>query len=124
MTDPCEIYFLPPADREMKKLRKKDPERAVIIEELIFQVEDNGWILSTKSELIKVLRTKSQIGEIRDVGSGGHRLFFFWLDADKKRKLYITALPRKKDVTGKQRLNVYLDAAEGLRDRFLKGGEK
>lgn len=119
INDRCEVYWLPPSDREMNKLRKTDPDRALILEELIFQVEENGWILSTKSELVKVLRAKTRVGEIRDVGSGGHRLFFFWEELPVCRKIYISAIPKKRDVTGKARLNGFLDAAEKLRTRLM-----
>jgi hypothetical protein len=82
-------------------------------------VEENGWVLSLNSDLIKELRTKEQIGEIRDVGSGGYRLFFFWVLEDNVRKLFVTAIVKKSDVVAKVRLNTYVDAAEKMRDRYL-----
>jgi hypothetical protein len=120
MIDSCEVYYLGPGDKAMEKLSASDPLRHLMIEELVHQIEENGWTLSVKSQLIKVLRPKERIGEIRDMGKGGHRLFFFWVETPSSRKLYITSLPKKKDVTGRQRLKTFLDAVESARDRFLK----
>jgi hypothetical protein len=119
MSDTCEVYLLDPADKDLEKIKRKAPERAIFIQEAIAMVEENGWILSTRSQLIKELRTKDQIGEIRDVGSGGYRLFFFWSIEETVRKLFITAVVKKSDVVAKVRLNTYLDAAKKMRDRYL-----
>jgi hypothetical protein len=120
MNDCCEVYFLPAADKMYKKLAKANHKRWLMIDEAITQVEEHGWILSTRSELIKVLREDKQIGEIRDMGSGGHRLIFFWFETSRITELYVTALPLKKDVVGKARLNTYIEAADKLRKQFLQ----
>lgn len=119
MSDTCEVWLLGPADKDLIKIKRDNPKRAVFIQDAIDAVEENGWILSLRSELIKELRPKEQIGEIRDVGSGGYRLFFFWIDGPV-RKLFVTAVVQKRDVVARVRLNTYLDAAEKMRDRYLK----
>jgi len=68
MNDHCRVFFLPPADRQMKKLKKRDATRFVVVEGRIRQVEEDGWILSMRSELVKVLRNEICVGEIRDLG--------------------------------------------------------
>lgn len=123
MNDSCEVRFLGPGQKALVKLAASDPDRYLMIEELVHQIEDNGWTLCVNSQLIKVLRARERIGEIRDMGKGGHRLFFFWVETSHGRTLYVTSLPKKKDVMGKQRLNTYLDAVAAVRDRFLKKAE-
>jgi mRNA-degrading endonuclease RelE of RelBE toxin-antitoxin system len=119
MNDHCEVLFTPAAAREMNSIAKKDPRRAVILRELIAQVEENGWILSLHSEVIKVLREQTCVGEIRDVGSGGYRLFMFWHDTEEARQLWICRIVPKRDVESKRRLSEICDAVEKLRRRFL-----
>ena len=119
MSDSCEVRFSSAAEREMRDVAKRDPERAVIIGALIEQIEENGWKLSTNSEAIKVLRSRTCIGEIRDIGSGGYRLFFFWHDTETARDLWVCRVVPKRDVTGKRRLNDVCDAVEKHRTRFL-----
>lgn len=124
MSDTCEVRFSPAAEREFRRLAKQDPERAVTLAGLIEQVEENGWKLSTRSEAIKVLRNKTCIGEIRDVGSGGYRLFFFWDDTPITRDLWVCRIIPKRDVQGRRRLNDVCDAVEEQRKRFLNDRKK
>jgi hypothetical protein len=119
MSDHCRVFYLPPADRQMRKLAKADPKRFAIVDGRIRQVEEDGWILSTRSELVKVLRNDLCIGEIRDLGSGGYRLFFFWIDVPDARELYVTHALPKRDVVGKARLNEVIAAVARVRERFL-----
>jgi mRNA-degrading endonuclease RelE of RelBE toxin-antitoxin system len=120
MSDHCAVFYLPPADRQMKKLAKQDPKRFAIVDGRIQQVEEDGWILSTRSELVKVLRNDLCIGEIRDLGSGGYRLFFFWHDLPEVKELYATHVLPKRDVVGKARLNQVITAVASIRRRFLE----
>ena len=120
MSEHCEVRFTGAAAKEMLRIAKKDPGRAVILRDLLAQVEENGWKLSTNSEAIKVLRSDTCIGEIRDVGSGGYRLFMFWHDTALVRELWICRVLPKRDVEGKRRLNDICDAVEALRRRFLE----
>lgn len=119
MTDHCEVRFTPAAAREMRGIAKKNPQRAVILGKLIAQVEENGWMLSTHAEMIKVLREQTCVAEIRDVGSGGYRLFMFWHDTEDVRELWICRVLPKRDVESKRRLSELCDAVEKLRRRFL-----
>ena len=119
MSDHCTVFYLPPADRQMKKLAKQDPKRFAIVDGRIQQVEEDGWILSTRSELVKVLRNDLCIGEIRDLGSGGYRLFFFWNDTRDVKELFVTHALRKRDVVGRARLNEVIAAVAKVRERFL-----
>ena len=122
MSDHCHVFYLPPADRQMRKLAKHDPKRFAIVDGRIRQLEEDGWILSTRSELVKVLRNEPCIGEIRDLGSGGYRLFFFWVDAADARELFVTHALPKADVVGKARLNEVVAAVAKVRERFLSEG--
>jgi|tagenome__1003787_1003787.scaffolds.fasta_scaffold20989918_10 mRNA-degrading endonuclease RelE of RelBE toxin-antitoxin system len=122
MSDHCAVFYLPPADRQMKKLAKQDPKRFAIVDGRIQQVEEDGWILSTRSELVKVLRNDLCIGEIRDLGSGGYRLFFFWQDLPEVKELYVTHVLPKRDVDAKARLNEVIAAVAKVRERFLAEG--
>jgi hypothetical protein len=117
--DTCVIRFLPGADKAIRKLRRSDPDRLPLIEEVLASVLVNGWILSVHGAAIKVLDQQRQIGEIRDLGSGGYRLFFFWHDGPSSRTLYITALEKKSRLKGKARDNDFIDAANALRNRYL-----
>jgi hypothetical protein len=119
MSDHCSVFFLPPADRQMRKLAKADPKRFAIVDGRVRQVEEDGWILSIRSELVKVLRNDLCIGEIRDLGSGGYRLFFFWVDTAEAKELYVTHALPKRDVVGKARLNRVIEAVAAIRQRFL-----
>ena len=101
MNDTCVIRFLPGADKAIRKLGRSDPDRLPLIEEVLASVLVNGWILSVHSAVIKVLDQQRQIGEIRDLGSGGYRLFFFWHDGPSARTLYITALEKKSQAQRK-----------------------
>ncbi|HET7461616.1 MAG TPA: hypothetical protein VFJ82_10215 [Longimicrobium sp.] len=120
MSDHCQVRFLPGAVRELNRIAKHDPARLVVIERKVEQVEEDGWILSTKSELTKVLRSESCVGEIRDLGSGGYRLFFFWAAGDDGRDLYVSHVLAKSQVTGRARISTVLDAVEKVRERFLR----
>jgi hypothetical protein len=123
MSEHCEVRFTAAAAREMRAVAKKDPKRAAILHELIAQVEENGWKLSTNSEVIKTLRTDTCIGEIRDVGSGGYRLFVFWYDRADVREIWICRVLPKRDVESKRRLSGICDAVEALRIRYLREDE-
>jgi hypothetical protein len=120
MSDHCIVCFTRGGEKQMRELAKKDPRRALIIAALIAQVEENGWKLSTNSEAIKVLRNSTCIGEIRDVGSGGYRLFLFWHDTAAARELWVCRVLPKQDVVGRRRLNEVCDAVEKVRERFLR----
>ncbi|WP_420129797.1 hypothetical protein [Longimicrobium sp.] len=117
--DTCEIRFLPGAEKALRKIRKSDPGRLPLIDEVLEDVLVNGWILSVHSATIKVLDQQLQIGEIRDLGSGGYRMFFFWHDSSSARTLYITALEKKSKLAGKARVNGFIDAADALRRRHF-----
>jgi mRNA-degrading endonuclease RelE of RelBE toxin-antitoxin system len=119
MSDSCRVESIGAADRDLVKIAKKDSKWFSLISDAIKAVEDNGWILSTRSELIKVLDQRRHIGEIRLPGKGGYRLIFFWEDERAGRVLYITAMPQKKDVVETKRLNAFVDAAAERRRQFL-----
>lgn len=122
MSEHCGIRFTKAAAKEMRDVAKKDGQRAAILYDLLAQVEENGWKLSVTSQVIKVLRSESCVGEIRDVGSGGYRLFLFWHDNEGVRDLWICRVLPKRAVEGKRRLNDICDAVEQIRGRFLKEG--
>ncbi len=119
MDDHCEVLFTAAAAREMSGIAKRDPRRAAILRDLIAQVEENGWTLSIHSEVIKILREQTCVGEIRDVGSGGYRLFLFWHDTQEARELWICRVLPKRDVESKRRLSEICETVERLRRRFL-----
>jgi hypothetical protein len=123
MSEHCEIRFTKAAAREMLGVVGKDPKRAAILRALIAQIEDNGWKLSTNTRAIKVLRSEACVGEIRDVGRGGYRLFMFWHDTADIRELWICRILPKRDVEGTRRLNEICDSVEELRRRFLQEDE-
>lgn len=123
MAEHCEIRFTRAAAKEMLVVAKKDPKRAAILRDVLAQIEENGWKLSTNSQTIKVLGSKSCVGEIRDVGRGGYRLFMFWHDVADVRELWICRVLPKRDVEGTRRLNDVCDAVEELRRRFLEEDE-
>lgn len=116
--DTCTIEFLPGARKAMRGIQRKDPDRVPFIDHAIRAVVHNGWILSVHGELIKVLDQRRHVGEIRDVGSGGYRLFFFWEDGDSARTLFLTAIEKKSKLRGKARLNAFIDAAAAMRRRY------
>lgn len=120
MSDHGEVRFTGAAIKEMRQIATKDAKRAAIIRRLLKQVEENGWKLSVTSEIIKVLRNHTCIAEVRDIGSGGYRLFFFWHDAAAARELWICRVLPKRDVEGTRRLNAVCDAVEAIRRRFLE----
>lgn len=123
MSEHCEVRFTRAAAKEMLGVARKDPQRAAILRALLAQIEENGWKLSTNTRTIKVLRSETCVGEIRDVGSGGYRLFMFWHDAADVRELWICRILPKRDVEGRKRLNEVCDAVEELRKRFLQEDE-
>lgn len=84
------------------------------------RITENGWILSVHSGVIKVIDEQRRIAEIRDMGSGGYRLFFFWLDGRSARNLFVTTLEKKSKLKGKARLNDFIDAADVLRRRYIE----
>jgi mRNA-degrading endonuclease RelE of RelBE toxin-antitoxin system len=124
MSDTCRVESFTAAERDLARIAKKDPKWFLSITNAIKTVEDNGWILSTGSELIKVLDQKKHVGEIRLQGKGGYRVFFFWLDEPSARVLYLTAMPQKKDVIGTKRLNTFVDAAAERRRLYLENLKK
>lgn len=63
------------------------------------------------------------VAEIRDLGSGGYRLFLFWYDRDRVRELWVCRVLPKQDVTGRRRVNEICNAVERVRERFLKEQE-
>jgi hypothetical protein len=119
MAEDCEVRFTTAAVRQLAGIAKKDPRRAAVIHDLLAKIEENGWMLSTRSRAIKVLRSQTCVGEIRDVGSGGYRLFMFWHDVAEVRELWICRILPKRDVEGSRRLNDVCDAVEEIRRRFL-----
>lgn len=123
MSEHCEVRFTGAAIKEMRDVAKKDPRRAAILRDILAQVEENGWKLSTNSQVIKVLRSQTCVGEIRDVGRGGYRMFMFWHDTAAVRELWICRVLPKGDVEGRRRLNNVCDAVEELRRRFLEENE-
>ena len=120
MIDKCEVEFLDPAKRDLRKIGSKHPDRIPFVEHAVSQVLENGWMMATGSRLIRPLRPKKQIGEIRDLGAGGYRLIFFWHDTATTRRLYVTAIPLKSEVQQRARLNTFIEAAIKRRDQFLK----
>ncbi len=120
MNDHCAVEFLGPAVKALEKLIKADPSSGLMIESAVTQVQENGWILSTKSRLIRVLKNKSRIGEIREMGPVGHRLSFFWVETPSAKVLYVTAIAKKKDLANRARLNDFITAAEARRTQFLE----
>lgn len=120
MSDDCVVYLLKGGRKDYDILTRRDPVRAEIIDSLVEQVEENGWILSVKAGLVKVLRTETCVGELRDVGRGGYRLFAFWRDTDAGREIWVCRILPKSSVVGRRRLNSVCDAVEELRIRFLR----
>lgn len=120
MNDTCRICLLSGAQKSVRKIRKNDADRLSFIEHALRTVVDNGWILSVHGGLIKVLDQRQQIGEIRDLGSGGYRLFFFWKDDDSARTLFITGIEKKSGLKGKARLNTFIAAAATMRRRYFE----
>jgi hypothetical protein len=108
----------------MRKLGRSNPDRMPFILAALARVTENGWILSVHSGVIKVLDERRQVGEIRDMGSGGYRLFFFWLDGRSARTLFVTALEKKSKLKGKARVNDFIDAADVLRRRYIEEMEE
>jgi hypothetical protein len=120
MSEHCEVFFTTAADRELRAVARKDPQRYLVIQSTIAQVVENGWLLSLRAELVKVFHGRTCLGEIRDVGSGGYRLFFFWHDTWAEREIWICRVLPKRDVTGKRRLNEICDSVEAMRRRFYE----
>jgi mRNA-degrading endonuclease RelE of RelBE toxin-antitoxin system len=116
--DTCRVRFLPGARKALGKIERSDPDRLPLIQDAVANVIENGWILSVHSALIKVLDQKRQIGEIRDMGSGGYRLFFCWRDGRSARTLFITSLEKKSKLKGKARVQTFIDSADLLCRRY------
>lgn len=116
--DTCRIELLPGARKAMRRIRRKDPDRVPFIDHAIRTVVHNGWILSVHAGLIKVLDQPRHVGEIRDLGSGGYRLFFFWTDGASARTLFLTAIEKKSKLKGKARVNALIEATAALRRRY------
>jgi hypothetical protein len=117
--DTCRVRFLPGARKALGKVERSDPGRLPLILDAVANVIENGWILSVHSTLIKVLDQKRQIGEIRDMGSGGYRLFFCWRDGRSARTLFITNLEKKAKLKGKARVQAFIDSADRLCRRYF-----
>jgi hypothetical protein len=121
MGDKCEVNWCKPTARELLKLAKKDRAGIARLQAHIGHVEDFGWDISTKSELIKVLKEDTRIGEIRDMGKGGYRAFFYWEETETSHEIHITAIPKKNTLTPK-RVNEFIKAAENRRQLDAAGG--
>lgn len=121
MSEHCVVRFTDPAESVLGKLYR-DHERLASIQSAAARIEEQGWKLSTNSQAIKVLRNHACIGEIRVLGRGGYRLFFFWHDEGDVRTLWVCHLLPKKDVTSKRRLNQICDSVEDCRERFYREG--
>jgi mRNA-degrading endonuclease RelE of RelBE toxin-antitoxin system len=119
MNDKCEVVYLDPARRDQRKIGKKSPGDIPFIENAVKEVEDNGWKMATGSRLIRPLRNKKQIGEIRDM-QGDYRLILFWHDDGSTRYLFVTAVVTKEEVEDRSRLNTFIEAAIKRRNQFLK----
>jgi hypothetical protein len=120
MSEHCTVHLTRQAERDLARLAKRDPKRFLILEAAIGMVEENGWVLSVTSALVKVLREPTRVGEIRDIGKGGYRMFFFWHDRDSARQIWICRVTPKQSVVGRARLNDICNAVEKLRERFLE----
>jgi hypothetical protein len=121
MGDKCEINWCKPAEKELRKLAKKERLAAVKLQANIGHVEELGWEGAKRVELIKVLKEKTRVGEIRDMGKGGHRAFFYWEEDEASHQIYITAIP-KKNILTQARINDFIDAAEHRREIDAAGG--
>jgi mRNA-degrading endonuclease RelE of RelBE toxin-antitoxin system len=122
--DTCIIRFLPGVRKAMRRIAKRNSDRLHFIDHAIRTVAHNGWILSVHSGLIKVLDQPRHVGEVRDLGSGGYRLFFFWEDGQEARTLLFTAIEKKSKLKGRARVNEFIAAAAALRRRHLKNLEE
>jgi hypothetical protein len=122
MTDKCEVHYLDPAKKDQRKIGKKSPGSIPFIQSAVKEVEDNGWMMATGSRLIRPLRAKKKIGEIRDM-QGSYRLILFWHDDRGTRHLFVTAVVPKEEVEDKSRLKAFIDAAIKRRDQFLREQE-
>jgi mRNA-degrading endonuclease RelE of RelBE toxin-antitoxin system len=122
--DTCIIRFLAGAQKAIRRIRKHDPDRMPFIDHALRTVVHNGWILSAHSGLIKVLDQRQHVGEIRDLGSGGYRLFFFWKDDESARTLFVTAIEKKSKLKGKARVNEFITAAAIRRRRYFEDWEE
>lgn len=121
MDDDVEVSFLGSGERELRKVAARDPGRFNVLHALIAQIEEDGWHLSVRSELIKVLRSGTRVGEIRDLGPGGYRLFFFWIETGSGKELLVARVLPKRDVEGRARLNTVIASVEAVRARYLDG---
>lgn len=119
--DTCAIEFLPGARKAMRRIRRRDPGRIPFIDHALRAVVHNGWILSVHGELIKVLDQRRHVGEIRDLGRGGYRLFFFWEEGETARTLFLTAIEKKSKLEGNARLNEFIEATAAMRRRHSDG---
>lgn len=122
--DTCIIRFLPGAKKAIRRIRRHDRDRLPFIDHAIRTVAHQGWILSVHSGLIKVLDQRQHVGEIRDLGSGGYRLFFFWKDDESARTLFVTAMEKKSKLKGKARVNEFIAAAAVLCRRYVEDLEE
>jgi plasmid stabilization system protein ParE len=123
MGEHCVVRFTRAATKDLAQLGRRDARHLLAIETLVERVEEQGWKLSTNAEAIKVLRSRTCVGEMREMGRGGHRLFFFWSDEGDVRTLQVCRVLAKKDVVGTRRLNAVCDAVEARRTRFLQEGD-
>ena len=119
MNDDCVIYWTDAAQKELRAIGRRDARRAEILRKVAKRVEENGWILSTRAALLKVLRSEQCVGELRDV-AGGYRLFMFWYDAGAAREIWVCRIIPKRDVVSHRRLGEICDAVAQVRKRFLE----
>lgn len=122
MNDDCVIYWVDAAQKELRALARRDARRAEMLRQVAKRVEENGWILSTKAALVKVLRRDKCVGELRDV-AGGYRLFMFWYDTSAAREIWVCRIIPKRDVVSHRRLSDICDAVALVRKRFIEEGE-
>ncbi|HEY0035401.1 MAG TPA: hypothetical protein VGB66_01875 [Longimicrobium sp.] len=122
MNDHCVIYWAEPAQKELRALGRRDPLQAAILRRVAKRIEENGWILSTKAALVKVLRRDECVGELRDV-AGGYRLFMFWHDTPAAREIWVCRIIPKRDVVSHRRLSDICNAVALVRKRFLEEAE-
>jgi hypothetical protein len=122
MKDRCEVFLCESAERDLAKLSRRDPKRAVRIENVWQNVEKHGWRASLQLAIIKLLRGHRFVGEIRDMGKGATRLIFFWVETVSGYQLYVTRIVPKNALTDVW-YNKYGTGASAAREKFLKTGE-
>ncbi|HEU0012962.1 MAG TPA: hypothetical protein VFQ45_04730 [Longimicrobium sp.] len=120
MSQGIRVQVLDAARRDLERIAGKDWRGYLLVQKALRLVEDRGWAAAASTELLKVLDQKRHVGEIRVLGRGGYRLFFFWHDDSSGRTLWIAAMPKKKDVEDTNRFNAQVSAVAERRRRFLE----